>query len=145
MRYLGRRAFLILAGLLAPFGVRRSSAQSISVADFVRLSTRLTGRSALDREMASAYLRALLTVPGNAPLLAALSKGALARTQMTPAHVALEQDILISWYTGTHRVDGQTRLATYTGALKWSAIGRPAPGTCVLPAGSWSVPPQTQR
>ena len=113
----------------------------LSVEDFVRLSARLSGRSTLDPEVAAIYLKALLTVPGNGPLLAELAGGGLTRAQMTPAHLAVEEEILTAGYTGTYRANGTTHLATHTGALVWSAIGRPAPGTCVGPTGSWSQPP----
>lgn len=136
-----RRAFLMLAALLAPASPLRASTPqtpAISVDDFLRLSQRLVGRSTLDGQAAAVYLEALLAVPANAPLLAELARG----TASTAAHVALERTIVEWWYTGTYVRNGEPRLATHTGALMWRALGMPAPGTCAGTFGAWSRPPR---
>ena len=151
MRTLGRRAFLILAGMLSPLAHVRgfsqprpaaaTTAAPIGLDDFLRISARLTERTTLDRTVAQTYLTALLSVAGNSERLADLSRPGASRAR-TPAQVALEQQILASWYTGTYDRDGQRRLATHTGALMWSALRRPAPGACASGPAPWSRPPQ---
>ena len=115
---------------------------AISQDQFLRLSQRLVGRTRLDAQAASRYLDALLSVPGNGPLLAQLAGSTAAGPESTPAHLALERTIIEWWYTGTYILDGQPRLATHTGALMWNALGMPAPGTCGVAFGAWSRPPQ---
>jgi hypothetical protein len=104
---LNRRAFLVLAALLAPVARLRAIAQrtltstaepaAISVDDFRRLSQRLVGRTTLDAQVAATSRDALVAVPGNIPLLADLTRGA----ERTSAHIALERTIIEWWYTGT--------------------------------------------
>lgn len=139
---LTRRAFVALAAAFMPAVRLRARAQSaISPEDFLRLSQRLVGRPKLDAEIASIYLTALAAVPANVPRLAALAANAPARP-LTPAHAALEQTIVEWWYTGIYTVNGEPRLATHTGALMWSTLGMPAPGTCATTFGAWSQPPR---
>ena len=146
-----RRAFLALAALLSPVAELRAAlrqarpsavSQAISLDEFLRLSQRLVGRTTLDRRVAATYLTALVAVPSNAVLLAQLAAAAASRADLTPAHTALERTIVEWWYTGVYSVNGERRLATHTGALMWSALGMPAPGTCVGAMGAWSRPPR---
>jgi hypothetical protein len=135
---LSRRAFLAIAALFAPAARLRALAQplpEVSVAEFLRLSQRLTGRAGLDSEIAATYLNAILAAAANSPLIIELTRGP---ATLTAAHVALERTILESWYTGTYTLNGERRLATHTGALMWSALGVPAAGTCVGAFGAWS-------
>lgn len=142
MLQLSRRDVLRLAVVL-PFPLRASSRQvtdpAVSVGDFVRLSERLTGHTRLDAGVAAVYLKALMAEPANRPLLAVLVQGG---PSSEPALAALERTILEWWYTGTYLVRGEARLATHTGALMWSALGMPAPGTCAAPFGAWARPPR---
>jgi hypothetical protein len=147
MATLGRRAFLVIASLFWPVARLRgafqqplTSTSTISADEFLRLSQRLVARSRLDAEIGGTYLNALLTVPANGPLLARLARDR--GPELTPEHVALERTIIEWWYTGIYTVDGNSRLATHTGALKWSALGVPAPGACTGAFGEWSRPPQ---
>ena len=150
---LTRRAFLVIAALLDPATRLHAIAQqtrppvsepaAISVNEFLRLSQRLVGRTRLDAQVAATYLDALKAEPGNIPLLAWLARNA--GPVPTPAHLALERTIIESWYTGTYTVGGKRRLATHTGALMWSALGMPAPGTCASAFGAWSRPPRATR
>ena len=139
MTRLTRRAFLVLASLLAPAAHLRAQ-PATSVDDFVRLSQRLTGRTRLDRQAAATYLDALVAMPANVPLLAERVRNT--RPGPTPAHLALERTIVEWWYTGLYTTNGDTRVATHTGALMWTALGMPAPGTCAGAFGAWSRPPQ---
>ena len=134
MAKLGRRAFLTTVACVAASGAPIAriarAAQSFTLDDFLALSSRLTGRTDLDRAAAAVFLKGLLETPGNAERL------------MRP-DAALERDIIVSWYTGTYEVRGERRLATHTGALQWRAIGVPAPGACAGRFGAWSQPPRT--
>ena len=138
----GRRAFLMLAGMLVGIPARLLALQRpITLAEFLRLSSQLTGRNDLDEDVGRIYLDALSSVPANVALLGDLASGRARRTDLTPAHAALERDIITAWYTGTYQVNGETRLATHTGALMWSALGMVAPGTCVGSSAPWSQAP----
>jgi hypothetical protein len=152
MTPLTRRVFLLVACLLAPGWRLRAHARAqvagrppaaVSVAEFLRVSQRLVGRTTLDAQAARTYLDALVAVPANVPLLADLAHSTM-DAGPTPAHETLERTIIEWWYTGIYTDRGQTRLMTHTGALKWSALGMPAPGTCVRPFGAWAQPPGTQ-
>ena len=150
---LTRRAFMVIAALLAPATRLRAIAWQarppvpepprISSDEFLRLSQRLVGRAKLDAQVATTYLNALQAEPGNIPLLASLVRNP--GPALTPAHLALERTIIESWYTGTYTLGGKRRLATHTGALMWSALGMPAPGTCASAFGAWSRPPRATR
>jgi Membrane bound FAD containing D-sorbitol dehydrogenase len=139
MSTLGRRAFLVVASLLSPLASLRGVAQRSELAAFLALSSRLTGRKNLDPAAGSAYLNALVVPPQNRLLLDDLARGGPG--SRTAAHTALEQEILGAWYTGAYFVGGERRVATHAGALMWTVLGRPAPGLCAGPAGSWSTPP----
>jgi len=153
MTSLSRRAFLILAALLAPAARLRAIVQPatvpMSVDEFLSLSQRLVGRPTLDAQLAGTYLNALLAVPGNAARLAQLARGAASPRSPErlalpdgPETLALERTIIEWWYTGAYTLAGEPRLATHTGALMWNALGMPAPGTCGSAFGAWSRPPQ---
>jgi len=160
MTSLSRRAFLILAALLAPAARLRAIVQPatvpMSVDEFLSLSQRLVGRPTLDAQLAGTYLNALLAVPGNAARLAQLARGAASPRSPErlalpdgpealadrPEALALECTIIEWWYTGAYTLAGEPRLATHTGALMWNALGMPAPGTCGSAFGAWSRPPQ---
>ena len=142
MAPLSRRGFLVWAALLAPLARLRllgQGAPAVSLEAFLRLSERLTGRTNLDAEIAATYRSALLAVPAHIPLLAQMVQGA--GHPRTAEHVALECTILEWWHTGIYTVGGKPRLATHSGALMWSAMGMPAPGTCAGTFGAWSQPP----
>ncbi len=139
MPTLGRRAFLIVAALLSPLASLRGVAERSELAEFLALSSRLTGRKNLDPAAGSAYLNALVAAPPNRQLLDDLARGG--PDSGTAAHTALEQEILAAWYTGAYFVGGERRVVTHAGALMWTVLGRPAPGLCAGPTGSWSTPP----
>jgi hypothetical protein len=132
MSTLTRRAVLAFAALFAACG----GLFSISVDDFLTLSQRLTGRQGLDRQLAATYLNALVATPANQRMLADF----MGFGGMSPEHTALENTIIEWWYTGTYVTGGETKLATHSGALMWSAIGTPAAGTCGGVFGAWAQP-----
>ena len=117
---------------------RSRSTEPTSLDEFVELSQRLLGRSKLDRELAQIYLNALVADADNAIYLATLVQ---MNGNPTPEQAALSRTIIEWWYTGVYTIDGKPRLATHTGALVWSALGVPAPGTCAGQFGAWSQPP----
>ena len=106
---------------------RSRSTEPTSLDEFVELSQRLLGRSKLDRELAQIYLNALLADADNAIHLATLVQ---MNGNPTPEQAALVADHHRVVVHGVYTIDGKPRLATHTGALVWSALGMPAPGTC---------------
>jgi hypothetical protein len=145
MNELGRRAFLMIAAMVSPLETLRRAVQqpSSELDTFLAVSARLTGRATLDPVVGQVYLKALLAGSGKVRLLHDLSSDTVAR-RSTPAHIAVEEEIVTAWYTGTYDLDGQRHLATHSGALMWSALGRAAPGICASARASWSQPPQTR-
>jgi hypothetical protein len=127
---LGRRAFLTVAALIAPLARAATASQSraMSLDEFSAWSSRLTGHTDLNRQAADAMLKALLATPATAAKLA-------------QPDAAFEREIIVAWYTGTHEVRGERQVATHTGALKWRALGIPAPGQCAGRFGAWSQRP----
>ena len=117
-----------MAVLLAPAVRLRGRAQpepaTLSLDAFVRLSESLVGRTNLDRDLAAIYFKALIADGAGGP--------------------QLERRIIECWYTGTYPVPGGRRVATHTGALMWTALGMPAPGTCAGRFGAWATPPRAK-
>ena len=145
MPRLTRRALLWSAVLAAAVRLRAfawqpPAAAPTSLDEFLELSQRLLGRSKLDPEVGQIYLNALLADADTAIYLATLVQS---NGNPTPEQRAVADTIAEWWYTGVYIVEGRPRLATHTGALMWSALGVPAPGTCVGPFGAWSHPPET--
>ena len=140
MASLTRRALLASAMLLAPAARLRVFAAPISLDQFIEVSQRLLGRSKLDREVAQIYLDAVLSNADDAITLAYLVES---NNNPTPEMKALASMIIEWWYTGTYAIKGESRLATHTGALMWSALGITAPGTCATRFGAWSNPPES--
>jgi Membrane bound FAD containing D-sorbitol dehydrogenase len=146
MATLTRRALLASAVLLAPaahlraFAPRPLATAPTSLDEFVELSQRLLGRSKLDRAIARTYLDAVLSNADDAIQLAYLVES---NANPTPEMRALASTIIEWWYTGVYTINGTSRLATHSGALMWSALGTPAPGSCAGAFGAWSRPPET--
>jgi len=106
----------------------------------MELSERLLGRKNLDREIGQIYLTALHGDADNAIHLATLVQSI---GNPTPEQRAVSATIVEWWYTGVYTVNGEARVATHTGAMMWSAMDMPAPGTCAGPFGAWSSAPRT--
>ena len=145
MATLTRRALLWSAVWLAPAARLRAfapppPAAPTSLDEFLELSQRLLGRSKLDPEIGQTYLNALLTDADTAVYLAMLVQS---NGNPTPEQTAVAHTIIEWWYTGVYALEGKPRLATHTGALMWSALGCPAPGTCAGPFGAWSSAPES--
>jgi hypothetical protein len=148
MGIMGRRPFfeVVFAGLAAASRlwqwdgmavVPPAQGPSIATDQFLALSTRLLGHRDLDARLARTYLDALVAVPATAALL----DGLVNVSERTADHAALERDIIETWYTGVHQVNGVRQVATHSGALVWRVLGRPAPGSCAGAAGDWAQPP----
>ena len=146
MAGLSRRAFLVLVALFAPvtrlraFSGQPATATSISLDEFIELSQRLLGRSKLDREIAQIYLGALSSGADTAIHLATLAQS---NGNPTPEQAVVARTIIEWRYTGVYAIDDKSRVATHVGALTWSTLGMPAPGTCAGAFGAWSRPPDT--
>ena len=138
MLSLSRRAFLVTAALCAPVARLWAQSPSTSLDDFLYLSSRLLERPTLDRDLAQVYLTALNNDRDSAATLAILAQ---MNGNPTPEQRVLMGTIVEWWYTGVYEVRGEPRVATHTGALMWSALSMPAPGTCAGPFGAWSRPP----
>ena len=130
---LPRRAFLAWLGFVAPLARAVAAAQprAMSLDEFMAWSSRLTGHRDLNRQAADTMLKALLASPASAAKLA-------------QPDAAFEREIIAAWYTGTHQVGGERRIATHAGALKWRALAIPPPGQCAGRFGAWSEPPPSR-
>lgn len=144
MFILGRRAFLLIVASCAAALRLRAQAPaaprvSTSLGDFLDLSQRLLGRSKLDPDVAQIYLNAL-----NADVDTAVHLATLAQSNGNPTaeQSVVARTIIEWWYTGVYTIGTERRVATHTGALMWSVLGRPAPGTCHGRFGDWSQPPR---
>lgn len=137
MTSLSRRAFLAIAALFVP--AYRLRAAAVSLDEFMELSERLLGRKNLDRDTGQIYLNALNASGDEAVTLAYLVQS---NGNPTPEQRALSATIIEWWYTGVFSLGKEQRVATHTGALVWSALNMPAPGTCAAAFGAWSNPPR---
>jgi hypothetical protein len=165
-RPVGRRDFLrslslaagggLLAGCAAtvapPLG---RTAGAVSLDEFLALSRLLTGVTDLAGEHGQAYL-ASLDEAGRRELVGII-EGAGFRTAAPPASLealqrtgvlastsaqALADKLLIAWYTGFAEGPSGPRVATYTGALAWRALGyTKPPGVCGGGVDYWEGPP----
>ena len=146
MPSLTRRALLWSALWLAPAAHLRALAPRppatapTSLDQFLEVSQRLLGRSKLDPQIAQIYLDAVLSNADDAVQLAYLVES---NANPTPEMRALASTIIEWWYTGVCAINGAPRLATHGGALMWSALGMPAPGTCAGAFGAWSRAPES--
>ena len=146
MATLTRRALLWSAVWLAPAARLRAFAPPApavaptSLDEFLDLSQRLLGRSKLDPETGQIYLDALLADADTAVYLATLVQS---NGNPTPEQSAVASTIIEWWYTGVYALEGKPKLATHAGAMMWSALGLPAPGTCAGPFGAWSRAPES--
>jgi len=143
---LTRRALLLTAAWLATAARFKASVPhptagaTTSIDEFLDLSQRLLGRSKLDPEIGKIYLSALVADADPAIYLATLVQS---NGNPTPEQAAVARTIIEWWYTGVYTREGQPRVAAHAGALMWSALGRPAPGTCAGAFGEWSRAPET--
>jgi hypothetical protein len=129
-----RRKLLIgcALGALTPCVLNRIAlAETPDLADFIRLSAELTGRSRLSVDAARTYLQAL-----------GLARGALNGTEtQEKGSDSLARRIVADWYSGQTVDAGRMICVDYTGALMWDAIGFARPGGVPGEAASWALAP----
>ena len=121
-------ALVVAAGWSTP-----SSAQAISVDDFLGLSQSLTGKTSLDEDIAAAMLDAFRS-NGQADAVSALMNG--------ESDADLENEIVAAWYSGVSPNPDDLTVLTYTDALMWDAMPYTKPmGYCGGATGYWAEPP----
>jgi len=111
---------------------------AVTLSEFLALSSRLTGKSALDPAVANIYLTALTADPNKRGRLAGLARSGR-------SDAGLEREIILSWYTGIYKSGDEGRVAAYRDAVLWKATGLEAPGTCAGATGFWARPPEEVR
>jgi D-sorbitol dehydrogenase-like protein len=142
---------LLTSGILPlPFAAGNASSgknnDGLSLDDFMRLSTALTGHAGLDKELGQIYLDALLHTPQDEDdlirLLTGLEEGEIhAYVREKPSSIARE--LLLAWYTGHYPTMSGPKVATFTQALAWRALGyTTAPSLCGGTMGHWGDKPQ---
>jgi len=125
----------LAAGLSRPAQGR----DTISLDDFLKVSARLTEADAadLDPGAAKTILDGLVSI-GRGPGLMLLSE------DPDVAAGTVADDIVAAWYSGVCDTDRGEALATFTGALVWSALDYTKPfGSCGGETGYWAEPPQS--
>lgn len=127
MRVINRavsRRMLLIGGALAPFiAARAPVAKTSRLADFLRLSAKLTGRANLSAATARIYMQSL----------------GVDRSGKNPDRLA--RRIVADWYSGQTVAAGRMICVDYTGALMWEAMGFARPGGVPGEAASWARAP----
>lgn len=134
-RDVSRRKLLIgcALGALTPcIADRPGLAETSDLADFLRLSAELTGRTRLQVDSARIYLQSL-----------GLDRGALSSKVPLQGKNSegLARRIVADWYSGQTVDSGRMICVDYTGALMWDAMGFARPGGVPGEAASWALAP----
>jgi hypothetical protein len=143
---LARREFLLasLAAAIATAGAAGFpaslyAASSISVEQFAALSKTLTHSGDLDPDVARTLLGGLLATGHEADLATLIADPAGA----TGKNAQLANAIVGAWYSGVYSTAGGQAVASFDGALLWSAMTFTKPfGECGGDMGYWSDPPK---
>jgi hypothetical protein len=118
-------------------GAWRGATAENSFDRFMDLSRQLTGQTMLDPIVGRLFYDALAQSEHAGALARLLAEGKVDDDQAG----ALEEQIVLQWFTGIYRSGAATRTATYEGALMWSAMAVPGPpGFCHGGLGFWSQP-----
>jgi hypothetical protein len=137
------------ASTLIPAPARAASGTTVSVAQFARLSSALTGFPPGDPAVAAKLLAAFAT-PSRRADVARLARvtsehtgedldAAIRANGLDP----LAKDLVSAWYSGVVGGGESARLVLYAEALVWSAMTYSKPmGFCGGPPGYWASPPQ---
>lgn len=119
----------------------------LSLNDFMHLSRALTGQADLDKELGRIYRDPLSQTPQSADALAELGKLAKSTGEIHDyaredlQHIA--RDILLAWYTGRYPTASGPKVATFTQALAWRALGyTTSPSLCAGALGHWGDKPK---
>lgn len=137
MNYKVSRRKLLIGCALAPcMRDQAAVAKTSGLADFLRLSAKLTGRSRLSAESARIYMHALGLDHGG-------SRAGFGRLSQKDSH-RLARRIVADWYSGQTVDSGRMICVDYTGALMWDAMGFARPGGIPGEAASWALAPTAQ-
>ncbi|BBH54394.1 sugar dehydrogenase complex small subunit [Fluviispira sanaruensis] len=150
MNCLKRREFL--SNLVMTFSVTSFAIQFSTFAEddidllnkFMKISEKLTGNSELDIELGKKYLEYFMIDKNNrAKIFELHSYLNLKIPDFRKDLKKLSKEILLSWYTGIVKVNGSSRLVTYTGALSWTTLqGIKPQGFCGGEFGYWTKKPK---
>jgi len=137
---------------------RADAAGTVTLNQFLSLSSLLTGVSGLDPDLGKTYLGGLELKPGSsAALMALVQRSGIASptppktlAQLTATGVFSDQamrgavdKILEYWFTGTYDTPSGPRVATYAGALAWTTSYTKAMSLCGGVTGYWAERPKT--
>lgn len=150
MKSLKRRRFI--SNLVIAFSAATMDFQNYSYAEnenelfvkFMKISEFLTGDSELDVELGKKYLEHfLLANKQNKRKIIEIYACIQQKIPDTRRDLKkLSKEILISWYTGIVKINGISRLITYTGADTWTKLkGMKPQGICGGKFGYWSKKP----
>jgi hypothetical protein len=129
-------AYGSLAMTASPTGATAKS----SFDDYMTLSRNLTDMSGLDRAFGKIFYNSLVQSDrfSDGVDLQPNSMG-----QRSAQMMALEEEILLQWYTGVFGKRGEQKVAIYGEALMWQAMQlEGVPGYCRGEFGDWSRPPE---
>lgn len=138
------RRSVLLAGLAvasAGLPLRLQAREGFSLADFIALSSSLTGApvATLDRTAAGVMYEAF-SKRGLLPDLARLA----GQAHPERADSRLGDELVAAWYSGICQTEDGPVVAAYTSALLWHSTSFLHPlGTCGGPTGYWGDPPTT--
>jgi hypothetical protein len=140
-----RRDLLTASVMLALTPASRAKAvpeTSVTVADFLRLSTGLTGVNNLDPSVGKRFLDGLIAT-GQGMSLAELVH-ADGPTHGSQALQTLARRIVAEWYSGIYETGQGPAVATFEHALLWRALSYTKPlAYCGGEMGHWATPPQS--
>ena len=140
-----RRDLLAASVMLALTPAARAKAAtetSLTLADFLMLSARLTGVNDLDPSLGKRYLDGLIAT-GQSLNLAALVH-ADGPAQGSQALQSLVRCIVAEWYSGIYETGQGPAVATFGDALLWRALSYTKPlADCGGEMGHWATPPQS--
>lgn len=131
-------------------------ADSISLDQFLALSSVLTGVDNLEPGLGQIYLEALRAGASSGPSLAEVYSAASSGSNPPQDVQSLQQagffdrqgfgdladTITTMWYTGTYELDGETHVVTAVDALAWKVLHFTKPITTCGHFGFWAEEPQ---
>ncbi|MGJ0620223.1 MAG: hypothetical protein ACR65Z_05850 [Methylocystis sp.] len=123
---ISRRILLIGCALTPCMTLRAAVAKTSPLAEFLRLSAKLTGRANLSAASALIYMRSL----------------GFDRSKKNADRLA--RRIVADWYSGQTVESGRMICVDYTGALMWDAMRFARPGGVPGEAGSWALAPTSE-
>ena len=126
-------ATMMTGGVTSFVGAR----SPVTVGQFLLLSSRLTGRQGLDREIGRSILDGFLAT-GHGAAVAALVAGG-----NDHKYAGVAGAIVAAWYSGVGPAADGFALVTFERALVWGAIAFTKPfGVCGGETGYWAAAPE---